>query len=182
MVTVCRANRTVYLFSLYWHLLAGSTSSHQRPLRTNLHIHSKTFFTIDHDIFITTVVADRVLTSSKVEVSDIIQMLSSVAADMNLMKVVVQLGQARDMGSFPNPLADIDEVRPVLRAKVSDPRKPKSYFNLTKIYLLAVWCRNQEVWGWYHKNLHERTGSVRLNSTMWCDRVSAGHRNPGKIF
>jgi hypothetical protein len=39
---------------------------------------------------------------------------------MNLMKVVVQLGQARDMGSFPNPLADIDDVRPVLRVKVSD--------------------------------------------------------------
>jgi hypothetical protein len=35
-------------------------------------------------------------------------MLSSAAADMNLMKVVVQLGQARDMGSFPNPFADID--------------------------------------------------------------------------
>lgn len=72
---------------------------------------------IDHDIPITSVVADRVLSSSK-EASDIIQMLSSAAADMNLMKVVVELGQARDIGSFPNPLANIDEVRPVLRAKV----------------------------------------------------------------
>jgi DNA-directed RNA polymerase, mitochondrial len=77
------------------------------------------FRVIDRDIPITAVVADRVLTSSK-EASDIIQMLSSAAADMNLMKVVVQLGQARDMGSFPNPLADVDEVRPVLRAKVND--------------------------------------------------------------
>ncbi|KIM89933.1 hypothetical protein PILCRDRAFT_812715 [Piloderma croceum F 1598] len=77
------------------------------------------FRVIDRDIPITAVVADRVLTSSK-EASDIIQMLSSAAADMNLMKVVVQLGQARDMGSFPNPLADVDEVRPVLRAKQRD--------------------------------------------------------------
>ena len=47
-------------------------------------------------------------------------MLSSAAADMNLMKVVVELGQARDMGLHPDPLAGVDEVLPVLRAKVCD--------------------------------------------------------------
>ena len=40
---------------------------------------------------------------------------------MNLMKVVVELGQARDMGSYSDTLANVAEVLPVLRPKVSDP-------------------------------------------------------------
>jgi hypothetical protein len=47
-------------------------------------------------------------------------MLSSAATEMNLMKVVFELGQARDMGSYPDPLSDVPEVRPVLRPKVCD--------------------------------------------------------------
>jgi hypothetical protein len=59
------------------------------------------------------------IASSK-EAENIIQSLSSAAADMNLMKVVVELGQTRDMASYPDPLGDVEEVMPVLRPKVSD--------------------------------------------------------------
>lgn len=91
---------------------------------------------IERNIPITSVVADRVLTLSK-EASDIIQMLSSAAADMNLMKVVVQLGQARDMGSYPDPLADVAEVQPVLRVKVGD-SNDQTRICLTECHLLAT--------------------------------------------
>lgn len=64
------------------------------------------------------VVADRSLSSSE-EAAEIIKLLSSAAAEMNLIKVVVELGQAQAMGSYSDPLENVPEVSPVIRTKVS---------------------------------------------------------------
>jgi DNA-directed RNA polymerase len=73
---------------------------------------------IEREISVSRVVADRSLSSST-EAAEIIKLLSSAAAEMNLIKVVVDLGQAQAMGSYPDPLENVPEVSPVIRTKVS---------------------------------------------------------------
>lgn len=73
---------------------------------------------IEREVSVSRVVADRSLSSSD-EATEIIKLLSSAAAEMNLIKVVVELGQAQAMGSYVDPLKNVPEVLPVLRTKVS---------------------------------------------------------------
>ncbi|KAG2148047.1 hypothetical protein DEU56DRAFT_869723 [Suillus clintonianus] len=70
---------------------------------------------IERDISPTAVVADRALASSE-EASDIIKLLSKSAVDLNLPRVVAELGQAESLGSHvPDPLEGVPEVKPVTR-------------------------------------------------------------------
>lgn len=63
-------------------------------------------------------------------------MLSSAAAEVNLMKVVVELGQAQAMGTYADPLENVPEVAPVLRAKVRIYLSTYFYMRVTKLITL----------------------------------------------
>ncbi|KIN96613.1 hypothetical protein M404DRAFT_16854 [Pisolithus tinctorius Marx 270] len=66
----------------------------------------------------TTVITDRVVSSSS-EASQIIQILSKSAVDMNLSRIVTELGQAEALGcQLPDPLENVPEVNPVTKLKV----------------------------------------------------------------
>ncbi|KAI6030315.1 hypothetical protein EDC04DRAFT_2572269 [Pisolithus marmoratus] len=69
----------------------------------------------------TTVITDRVISSSS-EASQIIQLLSKSAVDMNLSRILTELGQAEAIGcQLPDPLENVPEVSPVTKLKkVSD--------------------------------------------------------------
>ncbi|KIJ61213.1 hypothetical protein HYDPIDRAFT_177116 [Hydnomerulius pinastri MD-312] len=68
----------------------------------------------------TAVISDRVFTSSE-EASQLIQMLSKTAVDMNMSRVVSELGQAEALGSqLPDPLEDVPEVNPVTKLVIVD--------------------------------------------------------------
>ncbi|KAI6022796.1 DNA/RNA polymerase [Pisolithus microcarpus] len=65
----------------------------------------------------TAVITDRVISSSS-EASQIIQLLSKSAVDMNLSRVVTELGQAEAIGcQLPDPLENVPEVNPVMKLK-----------------------------------------------------------------
>lgn len=67
----------------------------------------------------TTVITDRVVSSSD-EASQIIRLLSKTAVDMNLSRIVTELGQAEAIGcQLIDPLEDVPEVNPVMKLKVS---------------------------------------------------------------
>ncbi|CAL1697785.1 unnamed protein product [Somion occarium] len=72
---------------------------------------------IDRQIPVALVVADRAIRTTK-EASEAIKMLSKAAVDMNLGKVVNELGMAEALGSrAPDPLDNVPEATPVTRAK-----------------------------------------------------------------
>lgn len=57
--------------------------------------------------------------SSSDEASQIIRLLSRTAVDMNLSRVVTELGQAEAIGcQLVDPLQDVPEVNPVTKLKV----------------------------------------------------------------
>ncbi|KAF8841664.1 DNA/RNA polymerase [Paxillus ammoniavirescens] len=67
----------------------------------------------------TDVISDRVFTSSE-EASQVIRMLSKAAVDMNMSRVVSELGQAEALGShLSDPLDDVPEATPV--TKLAEP-------------------------------------------------------------
>ncbi|KAH7882208.1 hypothetical protein F5I97DRAFT_1939648 [Phlebopus sp. FC_14] len=67
------------------------------------------------NISLTAVISDRVFSSSE-DASQIIKVLSKTAIDMNLSRVVSELGQAEYFGSrLPDPLGDVPEVAPVTK-------------------------------------------------------------------
>jgi len=75
---------------------------------------------VDRKLSISHVVADRVFSSSS-EAADIIKVLSKAAINLNLSRVVVELGQAEAIGAQVSDILDsVPEVNPVLRAKVSN--------------------------------------------------------------
>ena len=72
----------------------------------------------ERNIPITLVVADKALTSSE-EAEAIIKTLSRTAVEMNLSKVIQELGAAEILGrQLPDPLDDVPEPMPVLKEKV----------------------------------------------------------------
>jgi DNA-directed RNA polymerase len=74
---------------------------------------------VDRHIPISNVVSDRVFTSSK-DAASVIKILSKAAVDHHLSHIVGELGQADAIGrEYVDPLADVPEVLPVFRIKVS---------------------------------------------------------------
>jgi DNA-directed RNA polymerase len=73
---------------------------------------------IDRQLSISHVISDRVFSSSQ-DASDVITLLSKAAVDLNLSRVVSELGQAEAIGrEFHDPLENVPEVQPVFRVKV----------------------------------------------------------------
>ncbi|EKM52814.1 uncharacterized protein PHACADRAFT_261459 [Phanerochaete carnosa HHB-10118-sp] len=71
----------------------------------------------DRGISVTMVVSDPVFQDSE-EAAAIIKLLSKAAVEMNLSKVVSELGAAEILGSqIPDPLVDVPEAIPVLKPK-----------------------------------------------------------------
>lgn len=75
------------------------------------------FHLLDRGVSLKDVVASRVLTSDE-EASKIIQMVSKAAAELGMIDVVSELGEAQAMGSIVDPLDNVPDVDPVLKAKV----------------------------------------------------------------
>ena len=75
------------------------------------------FHVLDRGISLKDVVASRVLTSDE-EASKIIQQVSKAAAELGMIDVVSELGETQAMGSVVDPLDDVPDVNPVLKAKV----------------------------------------------------------------
>jgi DNA-directed RNA polymerase, mitochondrial len=74
---------------------------------------------VDRRIPVSHVVSDRVFTSSK-DAASVIKILSKAAVDLSLSHIVGELGQADAIGrEYADPLADVPEVLPVFRIKVS---------------------------------------------------------------
>ncbi|EGO20169.1 hypothetical protein SERLADRAFT_363576 [Serpula lacrymans var. lacrymans S7.9] len=72
---------------------------------------------IDRQISVSHIVSDRVFTSSE-EASQVIKLLSRAAVDLNLSRVVSELGQIEAMATqSPDPLESVPEVTPVMRWK-----------------------------------------------------------------
>ncbi|KAH8115023.1 DNA/RNA polymerase [Phellopilus nigrolimitatus] len=69
---------------------------------------------INRHIPVTTVVADRVLTSG--DAGEIVQHLSRAAAELGLIHVITELGQAESIAA--DPLKDVPDIVPVRRAKL----------------------------------------------------------------
>ena len=74
---------------------------------------------VDRQVPASLVVADRAIKTSE-EATEAIKHLSKAAVDMNLSKVVNELGMAEVFGTMiPDELDEIPEVTPVMRPKVS---------------------------------------------------------------
>ena len=74
---------------------------------------------VDRQVPASLVVADRAIKTSE-EATEAIKHLSKAAVDMNLSKVVNELGMAEVFGTIiPDELDEIPEVTPVMRPKVS---------------------------------------------------------------
>ena len=74
---------------------------------------------VDRQIPVSLIVADRTFVSSE-EAAEAIKLLSRAAVDMNLSKIVGELGLAESLGSrLPDPLLNVPQAMPVLIAKVS---------------------------------------------------------------
>lgn len=74
---------------------------------------------LNRDIPIENVVADRVFETSS-EAAEVIKLLSKAAADLGHTEVIARLGQTEAIGAhYEDILADIPEVMPVMRVKVS---------------------------------------------------------------
>ncbi|KAI0052454.1 DNA/RNA polymerase [Auriscalpium vulgare] len=88
---------------------------------------------IDRQISVSMVVADRSITSSE-EAEKIIQALSKAAVELNLSKVVTELGQAEALGSKPDASEDVPEVMPVtVTKKVTSPDGSLSESDVTEV-------------------------------------------------
>ncbi|KAI0063332.1 DNA/RNA polymerase [Artomyces pyxidatus] len=92
---------------------------------------------IDRQLSVTMVVSDRSIPSSE-EAGKMIQLLSKAAVQLNLSKVVTELGQAEALGSRMDSVDSIPDVRPVTVQKkitnedgtVSDSEESEIPFNL----------------------------------------------------
>jgi DNA-directed RNA polymerase, mitochondrial len=74
---------------------------------------------IDRQISVSLVVSDRIFTSSE-DAAKVIKLLSKSAVELNLYRIVSELGQAEAIGkAYVDPLEDVPEIQPVLRIKVS---------------------------------------------------------------
>lgn len=70
-------------------------------------------------ISIQDIISDRVFTSSE-EASEVIRLLSKAAIEMNMSRVIAELGQVEAMGTgHLDPLSDVPEVTPVRKLAVS---------------------------------------------------------------
>ena len=79
----------------------------------------------NRSIPVTLVVSDQVLVNSG-EAEGIIKLLSKAAVDMNLSKVIQELGAAEILGrQLPDPLEDVSGPIPVLKKKVSCSNTPR---------------------------------------------------------
>lgn len=73
---------------------------------------------VEREIDVSSVVSDRVFTSSE-EAAEVIKILSKAAVALNLSRVITELGQAEAIGAhYADALDGIPEVLPVMRAKV----------------------------------------------------------------
>jgi hypothetical protein len=134
MLAVKKIHHSVLILPCRFHAESSTPVEYEPPYT----LKDMLYNIIDRNIPVSLVVADRVMASSK-EASDVIQMLSSAAADMNLMQVLIELGKARNMGSYPDPLAGVDEVLPVLRSKVRNFQSSEPYvYHLTDIIQLLA--------------------------------------------
>jgi len=89
------------------------------PLELSNMRHPTTLLTsiMDRKISVSRVVSDRVFSSSK-EAAGVIKILSKAAVDLNLSRIVTELGQADAIGrEYIDPLENVPEVQPVLRIK-----------------------------------------------------------------
>lgn len=97
---------------------------------------------VDREIPISMVIADKAFTSSE-EAETIIHALSRAAVELNLSKVVTELGMAEQWGSSKHdPLADVPEVKPVLVTKVCprlNPNTRTSYSTPSSNYRKRLW-------------------------------------------
>ncbi|KAJ8503283.1 hypothetical protein ONZ45_g10994 [Pleurotus djamor] len=96
---------------------------------------------IERDVDVPSVVSDRVFESDE-EAAGVIKLLSKAAVDLNLSKVVSELGQTESIGTmFQDPLEGVPQVRPVYTFKLKqkkneggdDAKTPEIPFNLTNL-------------------------------------------------
>lgn len=91
------------------------------PLSSSLQIPTPTELLrsiIDKHIPVSLIVADRSFGNSD-EAAEVIKLLSKAAVEMNLSKIVGELGLAEILGStIPDPLMEVPEAVPVVKAKV----------------------------------------------------------------
>src|SRR5438552_1002139 len=74
---------------------------------------------IDRQIPLSSVVSDRIFSSSD-DAAQVIRLLSKAAVELNLSRIVTELGQAEAIGRvYVDPLEDVPEVLPVMRIRVS---------------------------------------------------------------
>ena len=74
---------------------------------------------IDRNVSVSHVVSDRVFSSSE-DAAEVIRLLSKSAVELNLSRIVNELGRADAIGRvYVDPLEDVPEVQPVMRIKVS---------------------------------------------------------------
>lgn len=111
---------TYALMLLAW--LRFHSESAQTAVSTRANVQDPTSLLrciIDRQIPVTMVVSDRAFTTSE-EASEVIQALSKAAVEMGLPKVVNELGMAESLGrEHVDPLEDVPEAIPVMRAKVN---------------------------------------------------------------
>ncbi|KAH7908847.1 hypothetical protein BJ138DRAFT_1011941 [Hygrophoropsis aurantiaca] len=75
---------------------------------------------IERQLSVTSIVADRVFTSSE-EASQAIRLLSKAAVDLNMSQIVTELGQAEALGTTsPDFLDNVPEATPVTRIRVDN--------------------------------------------------------------
>jgi DNA-directed RNA polymerase len=84
---------------------------------------------VDRQISIPFVISDRIFLSSE-DAAAVIKLLSKAAVDLNLSRVISELGQAEAIGQHPDPLGDVPEVMPVMRLKVGNYMTPCKTKNL----------------------------------------------------
>lgn len=78
----------------------------------------------ERSIPVTMIIADKAFQDSE-EAASVIKLLSRAAVEMNLSRVVSELGAAEILGSqIPDPLGDVPEAMPVLKPKVSHTTVP----------------------------------------------------------
>ncbi|THG95963.1 hypothetical protein EW026_g5773 [Hermanssonia centrifuga] len=95
----------------------------QSPISATVELHEPVRLLrclIDRDISVALVVSDRAFKSNE-EAAMAIKVLSKAAVEMNVSRIVSELGMAKVQGSYaPDPLEDIPEAIPVQRVKKPD--------------------------------------------------------------
>ncbi|KAI0070874.1 DNA/RNA polymerase [Panus rudis PR-1116 ss-1] len=82
---------------------------------------------VDRQIPVSMVISDRAISNSE-EAAEVIKLLSKAAVEMNLSKVVSELGMSETLGrQLPDPLDDVPEIIPVMKAKQKRPEVDVTY-------------------------------------------------------